>query len=141
VFALLACGGCARRASIGELESSDAEIWTRVVTTDGEVLTGRLLSLTASAVAIELRYPLENEVRVRTRVGRQELVSGTEVVKGELADVVTEEDGRVALVRRSLRAVEVESATFHESRGEQSLRSIISMLLGPAVGGLAGLLF
>lgn len=141
VLALIGFGGCARRVSVGELEDSGATVWTRVVTVEGEVLTGRLLSLGASAVDIELRYPIEGDVRVRTRAGNSELLAGTEVVQGELTDVIREDDGRVALVRRSLRVADVESATFHESRGEQSLRSIISLLLGPTIGALAGLFF
>jgi hypothetical protein len=141
VLVLVASGGCARRVSVGELEDSGTAVWTRAVTVQGEVLTGRLLSLSASAMDIELRYPIEGDVRVRTRVGTTELLSGAEVVQGELTDVIREDNGRVALVRRSLGVAEVESATFHESRGEQSLRSIISTLLGPTTGALAGLFF
>jgi hypothetical protein len=141
VLLLLTCAGCARRIPIADLGPSGAEVWARVVTVDGEELTGRVLSLDASSIALELRYPIEGDVRIQTRSGTRELFSGAARVPGELADVTAEENGRVALVRRSLRTPDITSATFHETRGEQSLRSVVSMLLGPALGGLAGLLF
>ena len=49
---------------------------------------------------------------------------------------VDAEDGeRVAVVHRTFRVVDIDSATFHESGGERSLSSIVSLLLGPAIGG------
>jgi hypothetical protein len=137
----LACAGCARRVPIQSLEGSGAIVWTRIVTTEGEELTGRLLSLDASSILVELRYPIEGDVLLRTRTGLTELVSGTTRVPGDVVEVTAGDDGRVAVVHRVLRTADVEAATFHESSGEQSLKSIISMFLGPAVGGLAGLLF
>ncbi|MBN2564081.1 MAG: hypothetical protein JXB46_00060 [Candidatus Eisenbacteria bacterium] len=138
---LLACCGCARRVPIEDLEGSGADVWTRIVTKDGEELTGRLLSLDGWSITVELLYPIEGDVHLRTRIGRTELVSGATQIPGEMVDVTTGEDGRVAVVHRTLRTLEVASASFHESSGEQSLKSIVSLFLGPAVGGLAGLLF
>jgi hypothetical protein len=140
-LAAFVCAGCARRVPIGELGGSAATVWARVVTRDGEELTGRLISMDASELVIELTYPVEGDVRLSTRLGETELFSGTTRVEGDLIGVSDGEDGRQALVHRRLRTLDIASATFHESQGEQSLRAIVSMLLGPAVGGLAGLVF
>ena len=137
----MAVAGCARRVPLSELGGSGASIWTRIVIEDGEELTGRLVSLDASGIVLELIYPIEGEVRLSTRLGETELFSGTQKVEGELVEVTEGDDGRDAVVRRRIRTSRVASATFHESSGEQSLRAIVSMLLGPTVGGLAAVIF
>jgi hypothetical protein len=137
----LVLAGCSRRVPIGEIGTSGTAVWTRIVTEDGERLRGRLVSLDASEIVIEIAYPIEGDVRLSTRAGKTELYSGPERVEGELVGVIEGDEGREALVHRRCRTIDVESASFYESKGEQSLRTIVSLFLGPAVGGLAGLIF
>lgn len=132
--------GCARRVPLTELGGSRAEVWARVTTVDGEEFTGRLFSLDASALVLEFEYDVTGEFRLSERGGTESLYDGTEKVHGELAGVETRDGVRVAVMRRRFSVRDLESATFHASRGERSLASILSLLVGPAVGGALGLL-
>ena len=131
---LVACG-CARQVPLAELGPSGAVVWVRLATADGEQVTGRVISLDAGAVVVALRHAIEGDVRVRERGGDQALYSGTERLPGRFVRIDTDEGERVAVVHRTFRVVDIASATFHESGGERSLSSIVSLLLGPAVGG------
>ena len=135
---LVACG-CARHVSLAELGPSGAVVWVRLTTSDGEQVTGRVISLDAGSMVVGVRHAIEGDVRVRERGGDRALYSGTERVPGRFVRIDTDEGGRVAVVHRMFPAVDIASATFHESRGERSLSSIVSLLLGPIIGGALGL--
>ncbi len=130
---LVACG-CARQVPLAELGPSGATVWVRLATSDGERVTGQVVSLDAGSMVIALRHALEGDVRVRERGDERALYSGTERLPGRFVRIDTDEGERVAVVHRTFRAVDIASATFHESGGERSLSSIVSLLLGPAVG-------
>ena len=131
---LVACG-CARQVPLTELGPSGAVVWVRLATSDGEEVTGRVVSLDAGSMVVALRHAIEGDVRVRERGGDQALYSGTEWLPGRFVRIDTDEGERVAVVHRTFQVVDIASATFHESGGERSLSSILSLLLGPAVGG------
>ena len=131
---LVACG-CARNVPLAELGASGAVVWVRLATSDGEEVTGRVVSLDAGSMVIALRHVIEGDVRVRERGGDQALYSGTEQLPGRFVRIDTDDGGRVAVVHRTFQVVDIASATFHESGRERSLASIVSLLLGPAVGG------
>ncbi len=131
---LVACG-CARQVPLTELGPSGAVVWVRLATSDGEEVTGRVVSLDAGSMVIALRHAIEGDVQVRERGGDQALYSGTERLPGRFVRIDTDEGERVAVVHRTFHVVDIASATFHESGGERSLSSILSLLLGPAVGG------
>lgn len=131
---LVACG-CARQVPLAELGPSGAVVWVRLATSDGEQVTGRVISLDAGSVVVALRHAIEGDVRVREGSGDQALYSGAERLPGRFVRIDTDEGERVAVVHRTFQVVDIASATFHESGGERSLSSIVSLLLGPAVGG------
>lgn len=131
---LVACG-CARQVPLTELGPSGAVVWVRLATSDGEQLTGQVVSLDAGSMVIALRHALEGDVRVRERDGDKALYSGTERLPGRFMRIDTDDGERVAVVHRTFQVVDIASATFHESGGERSLSSIVSLLLGPAIGG------
>ena len=138
VCAGLAASGCARHVSLAELGPSGATVGVRLTTSDGEQVTGRVVSLDAGSMVVAVRHVIEGDVRVRERGGDQALYSGTERVPGRFVRVETDEGERVAVVQRTFQAVDIASATFHESRGERSLSSILSHFLGPAIGATLG---
>lgn len=129
--------GCAKHVPLSELGESGAVVWVRLTTSDDEDVVGQLVSLDAVSMTVAVRHELGGDVRVRER-GERALYSGTERVPGEFVRVEQEEGRRVAVVRRTFRAIDVASATFHESSGERSLASIVSLLLGPVVGAALG---
>ena len=131
---LVACG-CARQVPLTELDQSGAVVWVRLATSDGEQVTGRIVSLDAGSMVIALSHAVEGDVRVRERGDDKALYSGTERLPGRFVRVDTEDGERVAVVHRTFQVVDIDSATFHESGGERSLSSIVSLLLGPAIGG------
>lgn len=131
---LVACG-CARQVPLTELGPSGAVVWVRLATSDGGQLTGQVVSLDAGSMVIALRHALEGDVRVRERDGDKALYSGTERLPGRFMRIDTDDGERVAVVHRTFQVVDIASATFHESGGERSLSSIVSLLLGPAIGG------
>ncbi len=131
---LVTCG-CARQVPLTELGPSGAVVWGRLETSDGEEVTGRVVSLDAGSMVIALRHALKGDVRVRERGGDKALYSGTERLPGRFVRIDSDDGGRVAVVHRTFRVVDIASATFHESGGERSLASIVSLLLGPAIGG------
>lgn len=135
----LAACGCARHVSLAELGTSGAVVGVRLTTSEGEQVSGRVISLDAGSMVVAVRHAIAGDVRVRERGGERTLYSGTERVPGRLVRVDTDEGVRTAVVHRTIRAVDIASATFHESRGERSLSSIVSLLLGPIVGGTLGL--
>lgn len=135
---IVSCG-CARHVSLAELGSSGAVVWVRLTTSDDERVTGQVVSLDAGSMVVAARYELGGDIRVRERDGDSALYSGTERVPGQFVGVESEEQRRVAIVHRTFPAIDIATATFHESRGERSLAFIISLLLGPAVGGALGL--
>jgi hypothetical protein len=136
--ALIAAAGCARTVSLADVGSSGPPIWVRLTTTDAETVTGQLVSLDAGGIVVSERHRLVGDVRVRELGGEQALYSGVDRLPGELAAVETDADGRFAVVHRAFRAVDVSSASFHEGGGERSLATILSLLLGPVVGGALG---
>ena len=138
VCAVLAASGCARHVSLAELGPSGATVGVRLTISDGEQVTGQVVSLDAVSMVVAVRHAIEGDVRVRERGGDQALYSGTERVLGRLVRVDTDEGERVAVVHRTFQTVDIVSATFHESRRERSLSSILSHLLGPAVGATLG---
>ena len=138
VCAGFAACGCARHVSLAELGSSGAVVGAKLMTSDGEQVTGRVISLDAGSVVIAVRHVIAGDIRVRERGGERALYSGTERVPGRFVRVDTDEGKRTAVVHRTFRAVDITSATFHESSGERSLSSIVSLLLGPVVGGTLG---
>ena len=132
--------GCARHVPLAELGTSGAVVGVRLTTSDGEQVTGRIISLDAGSVVVAVRHVLAGDVRVRGRDDERALYSGTERVPGRFVRVDTDEGGRTAVVHRTFRSVNIASATFHESSGERSLSAIVSLLLGPVVGGALGFL-
>ena len=138
VCAGLAASGCARHVSLAELGPSGAPVGVRLTTSDGEQVTGQVISLDAASLVVAVRHAIEGDVRVQERGGDEALYSGTERVPGRFVRVDTDEGERVAVVHRTFQTVDIVSATFHESRGERSLSSILSHLLGPAVGATLG---
>ena len=133
-------GGCARHVPLAELGTSGAVVGVRLTMSDGEQVTGRVISLDAGSVVVAVRHVIAGDVRMRGRGDERALYSGAERVPGRLVRVDADEGGRTAVVHRTLRAVDITSATFHESSGERSLSAIVSLLLGPVVGGALGLL-
>ncbi|MCK4511772.1 hypothetical protein KAW64_08540 [bacterium] len=138
VCAGLAACGCARHVPLAELGTSGAVVGVRLTTSDGEQVTGRVISLDAGSMVVGVRHVIAGDVRVRGRGDERELYSGTERVPGRFVRVDTDEGERTAVVYRTFRAVDITSATFHQSSGERSLSSIVSLLLGPVVGGALG---
>lgn len=145
-WAVLACAalalasfGCARRTSMAELGTSGDVVWARVSTADGEQVTGELVSLDAARLVVALRYQVKGDVSVRGTGDDARLFAGTAEVPGKLVSVERGESGRVALVHRTFRAADVDSATFHQDSGTRSLGSIVSTFLGPVVGGALAL--
>ncbi|MCK4510137.1 hypothetical protein KAW64_00270 [bacterium] len=132
--ALVACG-CARQVPLTELGPSGAVVWVRLATSGGEQVTGCVVSLDAGSMVVALRHTIEGDVRVRERGGDKALYSGTERLPGRFVRIDTDEGERVAVVHRTFQVVDIASATFHGSAGERSLSSIVSLLLGPAIGG------
>ena len=134
---LVACG-CARHVSLAELGSSGAVVGVRLTTSDGEQITGRVISLDAGSMVVAVRHAIAGDIRVRERSDERVLYSGTEPVPGRLVRVDANEGGRTAVVHRTFRAVDIASASFHASKGERSLSSIVSLLLGPVIGATLG---
>ncbi|MFH1864911.1 MAG: hypothetical protein ABIK85_03430 [Candidatus Eisenbacteria bacterium] len=141
VCACLVICGCARHVSLAELGSSEAVVWVRLTTSDDERITGQVVSLDAGSMVVAARYELGGDIQVRERDGDSVLYSGTERVPGRFVGIDSEEQRRVAIVHRTFPAIDIAIATFHESRGERSLASIVSLLLGPAIGGAIGFFF
>ena len=135
----LAACGCARHVSLAELGTSGAVVGVRLTTSEGEQVSGRVISLDAGSMVVAVRHAITGDVRVRELGGERTLYSGAERVPGQFVRVDTDEGARTAVVHRTFRAVDIASATFHESKGERSLSSIVSLLLGPIVGGTLGL--
>ena len=133
----LSLTGCAKHVPLSELGESGAVVWVRLATSDDENVVGQLVSLDAVSMTVAVRHELGGDVRVRER-GERALYSGTERLPGEFIRVEREEGRRVAVVHRTFRAIEVASATFHESSGERSLAAMVSLLLGPVVGAALG---
>lgn len=138
VCAGLVASGCARHVSLAELGPSGAVVGVMLTTSDGEEITGRVISLDAGSMVVAVRHAIAGDIRVRESSGERALYFGTERAPGRFVRVDTDEDGRTAVVHRTFRAANIASATFHERRGERSLSSIVSLLLGPAVGGILG---
>jgi hypothetical protein len=136
---LVTCG-CGRNVSLAELGSSGAVVWVRLTTSDDERIVGEVVSLDAGSMVVAVRHELRGDVRVREREGESALYSGTERVPGRFVGVDNGEQGRAAIVHRTFRAADIATATFHESGRERSLASIVSLLLGPAIGGALGLI-
>jgi hypothetical protein len=130
--------GCARQAPLSDLEESGAVVWVRLTTSEDERVVGQLVSLDAASMTVAVRHELGDDVRVRER-GERALYSGTERLPGDFVRVERDEGRPVAVVHRTFLAGDVATATFHESSGERSLASIISLLLGPVVGAALGL--
>jgi hypothetical protein len=124
---------------LSDLGESGAAVWVRVTTADDEKVVGELMSLDAGSMVVAVRYALGGDVRVRER-GDRAVFDGAERLPGEFVRVERDEGRSSAVVHRTFRAVDIATATFHESSGERSLASIVSLLLGPAVGGALGLL-
>jgi len=140
VTLVLLTAGCAKRTPLADAASAGIDVWVRLETEEGESVTGVLVSLDARAIVVDTRHTLSDDVRVRDRAGRRGLYSGTERLPGEVVEVESGEAGRTAVVRRTFRALEIESATFHEGSGQRSLANILSHILGPIVGGTLGLI-
>lgn len=131
--------GCSRHVPLSDVGPSGADVWARVTTSGGELVTGRLVSLTAGGVVVAQEYPVVGDYRLSDRGGERALYAGTERVPGELVRIGTRDGVRYAVVHRRFKALDVESATFHGSRGERSLASILSLIIGPVVGGALAL--
>lgn len=136
VCACLLTGGCARQVSLADLGSSGAVVWVRLTTSDEERVEGEMVSLDAGSMVVLVKHELRGDVRVRERDGASTVYSGTERLPGEFVRIESSEDRRVAVVQRTFRASTIATATFHENKGERSLGSIVSLLLGPVVGGV-----
>ena len=138
VCAGFVASGCARHVPLADLGTSGAVVGVRLTTSDGEQITGRVISLDAGSMVVAVRHVIAGDIRMRGRGDEQALYSGTERVPGRFVRVDTDEGERTAVVYRTFRAVDITSATFHESSGERSLSAIVSLLLGPVVGGALG---
>jgi hypothetical protein len=133
--------GCAKRTHVADLSEAGSDVHVRLTTEAGDTLEGTLVSLDASELVAKIDYAVEGDVRLRGYGERAELFFGDEKAPGTLLAVEPTETGRVAVVLRSFPMREVVSATFHVDEAERSLGSVISMFLGPVVGGAAGFLF
>lgn len=136
-----ALAGCARRTPVSDLSGAGSDVHVRLTTETGETLTGILVSLDASELVARIEYAVEGDIRLRGYGADAELFFEDEKAPGTLLAVERTEAGRVALVLRSFPTGEVASATFHVGEAERSLGSMVSMFLGPVVGGAAGFLF
>ena len=141
VGAALLASGCARDVPIAELSGSGAVVGVVVTTVDGEEVRGTLESITPRGMVVVADYVEGGGVEI---VGAGQsisvLVEGTPV-PGEVVGVERPEVARVARVRRSFAAGAIEEATFYRSAGEASLATILSLVVGPSVGGLLAVIF
>jgi len=137
----LLSAGCAKNTPLADVGASGADIYVLLRTTDGESITGTLVSLDARAMVVETRQAVAGDTMVRERDGVSALYSGVDRLPGEVVDVESSPGGRVAVLHRTFRAVEIESATFHEARGQRSLAKLLSHIVGPVVGGTLGFIF
>lgn len=137
--ALLLAGGCARQVPLGDLSGGGAVVGVIVRTVDGEEIRGELLSVTARELVVLAEYEEGGGVRIDGFGDGRRVVAGGARVEGEVVRVDRVDGVRVARVRRIIKTPDVERATFHRSRREVSLASLLSLLLGPSVGGLLAL--
>ena len=138
VCVCIAACGCARHTALADLGSSGAVVWVRLTTTGGEEATGLIVSLDAGSMVVAVRYELRGDIRVRDRDGSSAVYAGAERLPGRFVGVESGDERRVAVVHRTFRAADIATATFHGSKGERSLASIVSLLLGPVVGAALG---
>jgi len=138
VCACLAVSGCARHVSLSELGASDAVVWVLLTTAENERIVGQVVSLDAGSMVVEVRHELGGNVSVRKRGDEDAVYNVTERLPGKFVRVDREDGNRLAVVHREFRAIDIDTATFHESSGERSLASIVSLLLGPVIGGALG---
>ena len=139
--ALLLTCGCARRVPLSDLSSGGAVVGVVARTAGGEEIRGELLAVTERDMFVLASYTEGGGVDIEGfGDGRRVIVDG-ERVDGEVVRVDRLEGARVARVRRTLAIQGIERATFHRSGEEVSLASLLSLLLGPSIGGLLALAF
>jgi hypothetical protein len=139
VAAVLAAAGCSRQVPLAGLSAGGADVGVIVRTADGEEIRGRLLSLTEREMVVVASYVEGGGVEVKGVGDNRWVALHGERVRGDFLGVETVDGQRVARVRRTLGVEEIGRATFHRSRREMSLATILSLLLGPSVGGLLAL--
>jgi hypothetical protein len=137
---LLACG-CARQVPLDDLAAGGGDVGVFVRTAEGEDIRGQLVSLTGREMVVVARHAEGGVVAIQGFGDDRRVVVDGVRIDGEVVGVDRVEGVRVARVRRTLRITEIERATFHRSGGEASLAAILSLVLGPSVGGLLALVF
>ncbi len=137
----LAALGCARHVSLSDAGAESSEVGVRLTTHDAEELNGMLLALTDDAVSVVAFYEIGGQVALDGVGDSRRVVVDGATVPGQIVGVDRQDGRRVARVRRTLPLDEVARMTFHRTRTEVSTASIVSHLLGPAVGGLLALVF
>jgi hypothetical protein len=139
VAAILAVTGCARQVPLAGLLAGGADVGVIVRTVEGEEIRGGLVSLTKREMVVVAVYVEGEGVEIKgVGGGRWVAVDGARV-PGDLVGVERIDGVRVARVERTLPVVDVDRATFHRSGQEVSLATILSLFLGPSVGGLLAL--
>jgi hypothetical protein len=139
VAAVLAATGCARQVPLAGLSAAGADVGVILRTAGGEEIRGRLLSLTEREMVVDALYPEGDGVEIKGVGDNRRVAVDGQRVPGDFVGVERVDGVRVARVRRTLGVGEVERATFHRSKREVSLGTILSLLLGPGVGGLLAL--
>jgi hypothetical protein len=137
--ALLLAGGCAREVPLADVASGGAVVGVAARTSGGEEIRGELVSLDEREMIVVAQYVEGDGVEIEGFGDDRRVIVGGARVDGEVVAVERVGGVRVARVRRSLRVLDVDRATFHRSGQEVSLAAILSLLLGPSVGGLLAL--
>jgi len=139
IAALLLTCGCARQVPLSDLSAGGAVVGVMARTVAGEEIRGELLSLTQRELAVLAHYTEGEGIKIEGfGDARRVVIDGTRV-DGEVVGVDRVDGARVARVRRTFPILDIDRATFHRSRQEVSLGAILSLLLGPSVGGLLAL--
>lgn len=139
VAAVLLVAGCSRHVPLSDLSAGGAVVGVVVTTADGDEIRGELLSITEREMVVLAHYTEGGGVKIEGfGDDRRVVVDGTRVA-GDVVSVDHVDGGRIARVRRALRVLDVERATFHRSGQEASLAAVLGLLLGPSVGGLLAL--
>lgn len=139
--ALLLCApGCSKRVPLSSLAEGGAEVGAKLRTSSGERMEGLLVSMTDSAVRLEVEYAVRGDVSIRGTGERRIVYSGDDPIPGELLRVERRDGLSYATVDRTVALEDVVSMTFHRSRSEASLSPILSAVLGPLVGASVALI-
>ncbi|MBD3347811.1 MAG: hypothetical protein GF400_01290 [Candidatus Eisenbacteria bacterium] len=139
VVLAVCCAGCARSVPMAALDAGGADVGVAVRLRSGEVLRGRLISLTDDELLLDTHHRLGVDVRLEGSAEARRVEVRGEAVPGDFVGVESGDTGRIAVVRRALDADEVARASFYRPAGEASLGPILSTFIGPGIGLLLAL--